>query len=342
MDVLITGGCGFIGTNLTLDRVSRGDRVRVLDDCSRPGVERNRDFLDREYGDTVDIVEGDVRDATLVARLAAEADVIFHLAAQVAVTGSVLEPRADFEVNAAGTLNVLEGARLATRRPAVVYASTNKVYGGLEGIELTETDRAYVAATLPDGVGEAQPLDFHSPYGCSKGAADQYTTDYCRIYGVPTVVFRQSCIYGPWQYGNEDQGWIAHFLLRAVAGDAITLYGDGKQVRDVLFVDDLLDAYDASLTRIDEAAGRVFNVGGGPAHTTSLLDFVDLLSGMLGRPVDVEHGDWRPGDQRFYVSDVRRAADVLGWAPSTALELGVARLSGWIRSQVDSFRQDVA
>jgi CDP-paratose 2-epimerase len=307
--------------------------VRVLDNCSRAGTERNKAHLE-SLGDTkLDLVDGDVRDAELVAKLAAEADAIFHLAAQVAVTDSVRHPRNDFEINALGTLNVLEGARLATPHPTVVYTSTNKVYGGLEDLEAEQLPQRYELPALPDGVPETRPVDFHSPYGCSKGAADLYTIDYARIYGIPAVSFRQSCIYGPWQYGNEDQGWIAHFLIRALHGEAITLYGDGRQVRDVLFVDDLLELYDAALGAADRIAGRAFNIGGGPAFTVSLLEFVDHMRDVEKLDVEVGYGDWRPGDQRVYVSDIRRAKDELGWSPATSLADGTRRLREWLETR---------
>lgn len=306
--------------------------MRVLDNCSRAGTERNRAHLESLGDGSLDLVDGDVRDAELVARLAAEADAIFHLAAQVAVTDSVRNPRNDFEVNALGTLNVLEGARLSGRAPLVVYTSTNKVYGGLEDLESNQLEQRYELPALPDGVPETRPVDFHSPYGCSKGAADLYTIDYARIYGIAAVSFRQSCIYGPWQYGNEDQGWIAHFLISALHGEPITLYGDGRQVRDVLFVDDLLELYDAALGAPNTVGGRAYNVGGGPALTVSLLEFLAHLREAEGLEVEVCYGEWRPGDQRVYVSDVRRAHGELGWSPSTSLADGTRRLRSWLES----------
>jgi CDP-paratose 2-epimerase len=242
------------------------------------------------------------------------------------------EPFHDFEVNALGTLNVLEGARLSGRSPVVVYTSTNKVYGGLEDLEARQLETRYELPALPDGVPETRPVDFHSPYGCSKGAADLYAIDYARIYGIPAVSLRQSCIYGPWQYGNEDQGWIAHFLIRALRGDPITLYGDGRQVRDVLFVDDLVELYDAVLTAPEKIAGRAFNVGGGPGLTVSLLEFLEHIRTAEGLDVEVSFDDWRPGDQRVYVSDVRRVADELGWRPSTSLADGTRQLRAWLEA----------
>jgi CDP-paratose 2-epimerase len=304
----------------------------VLDNCSRAGTEKNRAHLESLDDSRLELVDGDVRDADAVAAAAADADAIFHLAAQVAVTDSVRDPRNDFEVNALGTLNVLEGARLSGRKPVVVYTSTNKVYGGLEDIEPRQLETRYELPALPDGVPETRPVDFHSPYGCSKGAADLYAIDYARIYGIPAVSLRQSCIYGPWQYGNEDQGWIAHFLIRALHGEPITLYGDGRQVRDVLFVDDLLELYDRALGAPEQIAGRAYNVGGGPGLTVSLLEFLEHLRSVEGLDVEVSFGDWRPGDQRVYVSDVRRAADELGWRPSTSLADGTRKLRSWLES----------
>jgi CDP-paratose 2-epimerase len=306
--------------------------VRVLDDCSREGTEKNRAHLESLEDPKLDLVIGDVRDGELVREAAADAEAIFHLAAQVAVTDSVRDPRHDFEINALGTLNVLEGARLSGRRPLVVYTSTNKVYGGLEDLEVDANETRYSLPALPGGVPETRPVDFHSPYGCSKGAADLYAIDYARIYGIPTVVFRQSCIYGPWQYGNEDQGWIAHFLIRALHGEQITLYGDGRQVRDVLFIDDLLELYATTVERQAEVGGRVYNIGGGPELTVSLLEFLDQLREGEGLAVDVAFGEWRPGDQRVYVSDVARARAELGWTPATSVADGTRRLREWLET----------
>lgn len=306
--------------------------MRVLDNCSRAGTEKNRAHLESLGATGLELVDGDVRDAAVVAEACADADAIFHLAAQVAVTDSVRDPRNDFEVNALGTLNVLEGARLSGRSPVFVYTSTNKVYGGLEDLEARQLETRYELPALPDGVPETRPVDFHSPYGCSKGAADLYAIDYARIYGIPAVSLRQSCIYGPWQYGNEDQGWIAHFLIRALRGDPITLYGDGRQVRDVLFVDDLVELYDVVLAAPDKIAGRAFNVGGGPGLTVSLLEFLEHIRTAEGLDVEVSFDDWRPGDQRVYVSDVRRVGNELGWRPSTSLADGTRKLRSWLES----------
>ena len=330
--VLITGGCGFIGTNLTLDRLRRGDAVRVFDSCARDGSERNWQSLAERAGAQLELVRGDVRDIDAVARAVAGVDAVVHLAAQVAVTTSVSNPSLDFDVNARGTLNVLEAARAAKRPPVVLFASTNKVYGALEETAVELKFERYELVDRALGVDECTPLDFHSPYGCSKGSADQYMLDYARIYGLRTVVMRQSCIYGPWQRGNEDQGWVAHFAMRAMRGEPITIYGDGFQVRDVLFVDDLLAAYDLALRNADRIAGTAYNIGGGSEHCISLVECVRLLANVFGRDADVSYDAWRPGDQRVYVSDVRRAERDLGWRPSTSFEDGLRRMVRWLES----------
>ena len=329
---LITGGAGFIGTNYAARLIRRGERVVIYDNLSRSGNHDNLEWLHRCYGlDSFELITGDVRDAEDVAEAAYDADVIVHLAAQVAVTTSVINPRDDFLCNAVGTFNVLEAARQSPRKPVVIYASTNKVYGGMEDVPIYETGCGYRYATLPEGIAETYPLDFHSPYGCSKGAGDQYTRDYARIYDLPTVVFRQSCIYGPRQFGVEDQGWLAWFVIAAITGRPISIYGDGKQVRDVLYIDDLLDAYDLAIARIDQVRGQVFNIGGGPRNMLSVwCEFGPILEALHGAPIPVQQGDWRPGDQRIYVSDIRKAHETLGWTPRVSVPSGIARLYRWV------------
>jgi CDP-paratose 2-epimerase len=331
--VLITGGAGFIGTNLA-DRLARdGEEVLLLDDLSRPGVEANAAWLRAEHGDRVRLLVGDVRDRAAVNAAVREASAVFHFAAQVAVTTSLVDPLADFEVNARGTLEVLEAVRAQRRPVPVVFTSTNKVYGALQDLEVTEGPRRYVAREpLARGVCEARGVEFHSPYGCSKGAADQYVLDWARTFGVPATVFRMSCIYGPHQHGNEDQGWIAHMVKAAMRGDAITIYGDGKQVRDALFVDDLVDAFLLARARIGEVAGEPFNVGGGPENTLSLLELLDLVEDLEGARPRVELADWRAADQRWYVSDTRKLHRAVGWEPSVGVDEGVRRLHSWLRS----------
>jgi CDP-paratose 2-epimerase len=330
MRYLITGGAGFIGVNAAAHYARQGHGVTLLDNFSRRGTRENLQWIQREHP-AVRAVAADIRtDQEAMDREAARADVILHLAAQVAVTTSVADPRTDFEINAQGTVNVLEAARRAPHPPIVLYSSTNKVYGGMEDVEIRLEGNRYRYGTLPQGAGEDRPLDFHSPYGCSKGAADQYIRDYGRIYGLRTVVFRQSCIYGPHQFGIEDQGWVAWFVLRALLGQPVTVYGDGKQVRDVLYVDDLLAAFDAAVAGIDRVRGHIYNLGGGPENTLSLLELLDLIGELEGRPVAHSFGDWRPGDQRVYISDIRKARQELGWAPRVAPQPGVKLLRDWM------------
>lgn len=331
-NILITGGAGFIGSNYAARCIARGEKVTIFDNLSRSGASLNLEWLKTAYGPgAFNMVPGDVRREAEIREAARQADVIVHLAAQVAVTTSVTQPREDFEINAQGTFNVLEAARASGRNPAVLYASTNKVYGGMEEVRVEETPAQYRYADFPQGIAETQPLDFHSPYGCSKGCGDQYVRDYHRIYGLPTVVLRQSCIYGTRQFGVEDQGWVAWFIIAAVTGRPITIYGDGKQVRDVLFVEDLLNAYDAALNNLDVSAGQVYNVGGGPNNTMSIwTEFQPILERLLGRPVPTTRGDWRPGDQRIYVSDIRKAGRELKWTPEVGVAEGVERLYRWV------------
>ncbi len=326
--MLVTGGGGFIGANATRRFLAEGWRVRVLDNFSRPGTRANAAWL-RSLDGSLELLEADVRDADALVAAARDCDVILHLAAQTAVTTSVADPRSDFEVNALGTFNALEAARAQRHAPLVLYASTNKVYGGMDDVVIEERDGRYTYRDLRSGVAEDRPLDFHSPYGCSKGAADQYVRDYARIYGVPSVVFRQSCIYGPRQFGTEDQGWVAHFVLTALAGGSLVIYGDGKQVRDVLEVDDLLDLFALAIAKRDAIAGRVYNIGGGPERTLSLLELLAEIERRLGRAVPLSFSPWRPGDQRVYVSDISRARSELGWSPKTDIARGLDRLFAW-------------
>jgi len=336
---LVTGGAGFIGTNCVSRLIHEGKQVTVFDNLSRKGAPRNVAWLREMHGDSsFRLVVGDLRDASLVTATAREADIIIHLAGQVAVTTSVLHPREDFEINALGTFNLLEAARLSGRNPILIYASTNKVYGGMESVEIVEKESRYMYGAMPHGISESSPLDFHSPYGCSKGTGDQYMLDYARIYGLPTVVFRQSTIYGPRQFGVEDQGWMAWLMIAAVTGTPITIYGDGKQVRDMLFVDDLLDAYEDAIEKIDVAAGQVYNVGGGSKNTISIwTEFGLELEKLMRREIPVTWGDWRPGDQRVYISDIRKAKGDLGWEPQVNLQDGMQRLFAWINENKHLF-----
>jgi CDP-paratose 2-epimerase len=342
---LITGGAGFIGSNLAARLLESGERVIVFDDLSRAGVGRNAAWLRERFGWRVELVIGDVRDASAVARAVARADQVFHLAAQVAVTTSLEDPVRDFDVNARGTLQVLDAIRTSSHRPPLFFTSTNKVYGALPEVALRATDTRYEPeddALRASGVDERRPLDLHSPYGCSKGAADQYVLDHARSFGLRTCVFRMSCIYGPRQFGTEDQGWVAHFLIRALAGEPITIYGDGRQVRDLLFVADLVDAFLAARERIDAVSGQAFNVGGGPRNTTSLVDLLATIESLHGRPPRIERGPWRVGDQRYYVSDTSKLTAATGWRPRVGVLDGVQRLDTWLRGGRGASRSQAA
>ncbi len=336
---LITGGAGFIGTNYAARLLERGDKVTIFDNLSRAGTPRNIEWLKDTYGeDAFNLIVEDVRDADALLAPAAEADVVLHLAAQVAVTTSVIDPRDDFEVNALGTLNVLEAARQAPGRPIVIYSSTNKVYGDLDDVRVAEGETSYYLPDHPQGISERQLMDFHSPYGCSKGTGDQYVRDYYRIFDVPTVVFRQSCIYGPHQFGIEDQGWVAWFVIAAVTGKPLTIYGDGKQVRDLLYVDDLLTAYDLAVERIDQTAGQIYNIGGGPDNTLSIWqEFGPLLEKELGQEIQITREDWRPGDQKVFIADITKAKDDFGWTPEIDVETGINMLFNWVRANRERF-----
>lgn len=302
----------------------------IYDNLARRGAEENVAWLRENHGEGFQLIRGDVRDAQRLEEVVGGLDLIYHLAAQVAVTTSVLDPREDFEINALGTLNVLEAARRFKNEPIILFTSTNKVYGALDDVGVEDQGSRYDFANM-EGVSESYPLDFHSPYGCSKGAADQYVRDYARIYGLPTIVFRMSCIYGPRQFGNEDQGWLAHFLISALLGHPITIYGDGKQVRDILHIDDLLAAFESAVEEVEVARGQVYNIGGGQENTISVwVEFKEILAELLGHPVEAEFSDWRPGDQRVYISDISKARQELKWTPQVSVREGVKRLFDWV------------
>ncbi|WP_309092620.1 NAD-dependent epimerase/dehydratase family protein [Phenylobacterium sp.] len=334
MRALITGGAGFIGSNLADRLAGEGHEVVVFDAVARPGVERNLAWLQGRHGARIIDMRADVRDERALAEAGRKADVIFHLAAQVAVTTSLVDPVDDFEINVRGALNVLEVAR--RRSTPVIFASTNKVYGDLADVPLELAGEAYrpqEAGLRVRGVSESRPLDFHTPYGCSKGAADQYVLDYARSYGLPTCVLRMSCIYGPRQMGTEDQGWVAHFLIRALEGQPIVIYGDGRQVRDILDVGDAVQAYVSAWRRIDQVSGRAFNLGGGPANAVSLLQLIGYIEEVTGRKVEVSFADWRAGDQRYYVSDPSAARRELGLDEARDWHSGVAALAEWLAAE---------
>jgi CDP-paratose 2-epimerase len=333
---LITGGAGFIGTNVAARLLDDGRRVRIFDNVSRRGVDTNVQWLRDTYGERVEILVGDIRDRAAVAAAVDGVAEVYHFAAQVAVTTSLLDPLDDFGVNAGGTLNLLEALRAVPEPPSLVFTSTNKVYGDLEDVELVPHDTRYVPADTDTriwGISERRSLEFHSPYGCSKGAADQYVLDYARTFGLPAVVFRMSCIYGPHQFGNEDQGWVAHFLIRAISGEPITIYGDGLQVRDILYVEDLVDAMLTAQGSMPLVAGEAFNIGGGPERTTSLVELIEIIGALRGAPVVTEFNAWREADQRYYVSDTRRFCEATRWTPTVSVRNGVESLYAWLLSQ---------
>src|SRR5580704_1176581 len=331
MKTIITGGAGFIGSNAASRYLRRGHQVVVVDNLCRSGVQKNLEWL-RTQG-SLEFARVDVREADKIAKLFRDhrdANQVLHLAAQVAVTTSVANPREDFEVNAQGTFNVLEAMRLAEITAPLIYSSTNKVYGEMTDLGVVEKNGRYAYGSLDFGVTEDRNLDFHSPYGSSKGAADQYVIDYHRIYGLHTIVFRQSCIYGYRQFGAEDQGWVAWFMIASQVDRPITLYGDGKQVRDILFIDDLLDAYDAAFAAGSKTAGQAYNVGGGPSNVLSLLELLTYIDKRQNRKLPYRSADWRPGDQKVFVSDIHRVQTELGWTPKVDCQRGLGLLYDWI------------
>lgn len=335
--ILITGGAGFIGVNSARHFLSRGWNVSLIDNLSRRGTEDNLRWLQSQH--TVDFHKADIRDADTMACLVRDLrpDLVLHLAAQVAVTTSVANPREDFEINALGTFNMLEAVRQHAPDAFFINASTNKVYGKMHDVPVVERNGRYEYDTLRDGVSETQPLDFHSPYGCSKGVADQYTIDYARIYGLHTVTLRQSCIYGTRQFGIEDQGWVAWFTIAAVLGKTITIYGDGKQIRDVLHVADLARAYEAAFLARERVRGQALNIGGGPANTMSLIELLDYIKDALGIDVPRKYSDWRPGDQPVFVCNLAKARELMGWAPTIGVREGVKDLAQWVSENKSLF-----
>jgi CDP-paratose 2-epimerase len=335
MRVLVTGGLGFIGSNLTDRLLREGHEVIVFDNASRAGVLHNREWLEERHGRKFRWLQGDTRDVEAVGEAMRGVNVVYHFAAQVAVTTSVVNPQEDFSINAQGTLNVLEAARRQKPAPILLFTSTNKVYGTMDSVRTEARPTSYVMPDYPEGIPETLPLNFHSPYGCSKGAADQYVRDYFRIYDLPTIVFRMSCIYGARQFGNEDQGWVAHFVLTTLQDGNLTIYGDGKQVRDLLYVEDLVEAMRLAVERIDRTAGQVYNIGGGPRNAISAwAECSGLLKKALGKLPRVQYSGWRPGDQRVYISDIRKAASDFGWRPKVAVPEGIQRLAAWAEEAV--------
>lgn len=329
--ILITGGAGFIGTNLTTFLLKKGKKVRIFDNLSREGTKENLKWLKSLKGN-LEVVIGDIRNEKKVKEAAKEVDIIYHLAAQVAVTSSVTNPEEDFEINALGTLNLLEAMRRFSPESILIFASTNKVYGETKNIKVIKGKTRYRYRNSKFAVAESQSLDFYSPYGCSKGAADQYVRDYSRIYGLKTVVFRQSCIYGPHQFGNEDQGWVAHFAISGLKGKSITIYGNGKQVRDVLYVDDLIEAFQLAVKNIKGTKGEIYNIGGGRENSVSLLELIGKLEKVIGKKIPYTFANWRPGDQKIYISDTGKAKRDFGWKPKIKVDEGLRGLVVWIKT----------
>jgi len=337
--VVIFGGAGFVGSNWAYRLLKTTEaKVHIFDNLSRRGVQHNVSWLRHAAGDSerLKITVGDVRDATLVQRAVQPATEVYNFAAQVAVTASIDDPREDFETNLGGALNILEAARKSGHKPFLLFTSTNKVYGHLISQSLTVTPKRYTC-TDQQGVNESQPLDFYSPYGCSKGAADQYVHDYSRIFGLPTVVFRMSCIAGPRQFGTEDQGWVAHFLYSALQDRPVTIYGDGRQVRDVLYVEDLVHAFELVRARVETTGGEIYNVGGGLENSTSLLELIAEIEHVTGKKLRYETNLPRPGDQPFYVTDFSKLRRHTGWEPKGSLPRILAHMYAWWRQNRDLF-----
>lgn len=340
MKVLISGAAGFIGAHTAAAFLRLGATVIGFDNLSRRGSRENLTWL-RSLPGEFQFLQADIREEAAMECLFGshtDADAVLHLAGQVAVTTSIVNPRLDFEANALGTFNLLEATRRHCPDAAFLFSSTNKVYGGMEQKAIVDHFGRYAYRDDPEGITEDAPLDFHSPYGCSKGAADQYVRDYARIYGLKTVVFRQSCIYGTRQFGVEDQGWVAWFTIASVLGRPITLYGDGKQIRDVLWVDDLAALYLTAIERIDEAAGKVYNAGGGPENTMSLRELMALLNDLLGAKICPASADWRPGDQKVFVANIAKVERELGWKPTVTPAQGVETLLAWTQDHKDLLR----
>jgi CDP-paratose 2-epimerase len=338
MRYLITGGCGFLGSNLAHEVLSQDHDLAIFDNLSRLGATKNRAWLE-ETGD-FSFIHGDIRHSHDVSEAVADyrPDVVFHLAGQVAMTTSLANPRLDFDTNVVGSFNLLEAVRRHTPDAIVVFSSTNKVYGELEGVEYDETATRYVPRGYPDGFDETFPFDPTTPYGVSKGAADRYMQDYARMFDLRTVVFRHSSMYGGRQFATADQGWVGWFCQKALefaAGrkEPITISGTGKQVRDVLHGDDMRRLYFAAVEHIDQAAGRVFNVGGGMKHSLSLLELFSLLDELIGARMRVERGPWRDSDQRVFVADNSQAKTLLGWQPQVNQRVGISQMLEWLRTE---------
>jgi len=332
--ILITGGAGFVGTNLTAKFLDLGYKVMIYDNLYREGVKENLKWLKKEYQENLIIQIADIREKNILQNSVNNAIAVFHFASQVAVTTSITNPLGDFQINLSGTFNVLECIRKSPHQPPLLFTSTNKVYGNLENLEFKLNKTRYEAVN-PEiknkGISEKQALDFHSPYGCSKGAADQYILDYSKTYGLKTLVFRMSCIYGPHQFGNEDQGWVAHFLISILKEKEISIFGNGKQVRDILYVEDLVNAFLLALKNIDQLKGEVFNIGGGTENAVSLLEILNKIEKITAIKPEINFEDWRRGDQYYYVSNTNKFSKLTGWKPKYNVDEGLKALLNWLK-----------
>jgi len=338
--ILITGGAGFIGVNLAKNILGEKDNfVVIYDNLSRKGVENNLNWISSFNFPNLKFIKGDIRDYKKLKEVVRDFDEIYHLSAQVAVTSSVENPIEDFEINALGTLYLLEAVRKNSSEATVIFSSTNKVYGQLLNLKLKEGEKRYYPIEKKNGIDETENIDFHSPYGCSKGSADQYMRDYYRIYGLKTVVFRQSCIYGPMQYGNEDQGWVAHFIIRAVNGEKINIYGDGKQVRDILEVNDLVSAYRYAIKNINTTKGQIYNIGGGEENTFSLIELIEYLEKTLNKKIHIEFYNWRPGDQKIFISNNKKFIKDTNWKIKIDKFEGMHRLIKWVEENFELIKK---
>lgn len=342
MKVLVTGGCGFIGSNIVNDFAKEGNEVVAYDNLSRKGVDWNKKWLEQQHGSKVKFINTNITDSKSLVEAAKDTDIIFHTAAQVTVTDSVKDPRKDFDINALGTLNVMEAARLSNTNPVVIYTSTNKVYGhGINYIPLKQGKMRWEFddPRFKNGIPETFTTDDddHSPYGVSKYVGDLYTRDYAHTFGIPTIVFRQSCIYGTRQFGYEDQGWVVHFVISSVLGRPLNIFGDGKQVRDALFIDDLMSAFKMAIEKISKTKGKAYNMGGGPENTTSLLELISLLERLNGKKIETKYFDWRPADQKVYISNISRAKEDFGWEPKVSVEQGITRVNEWVKANTNLF-----
>jgi len=340
MKILVTGGAGFIGSNLADYFLGKNLEVLVFDNLSRSGAEKNLEWLKSKHKNKFTFINADVRDFDKLKQSLKDVDAVFHTAAQVAVTTSIKNPRGDFETNALGTLNLLEAVRQNNTNPVIVYTSTNKVYGdNVNKIPLVEKETRYEFADpkFYDGIPETFPTDAgeHTPYGCSKYTGDVYMKDYSKVYGLSTVIFRMSCIYGPRQFGNEDQGWIAHFIISSILGIPLVIYGNGKQVRDALFIDDLVKAFELTINNINKIKGNAYNIGGGSENTISLLELLNMLKKLELKP-KYHFDDWRAGDQKVYISNIS-ALEKLGWRPKISVTEGVQRLINWVNENKTIF-----